>query len=171
MKSMKQKRIFSFVVVMVLTLSIISSNLVFNVFAAGNNNNWEVGGTGQNVTLSTSGSATAINFAPSYNWSTEWAQLPNKVAPIDTGTFAFKFAVHSLAGGWIPFVLCWAANAAGSLNTNGLTFLVTGNNLGIFNTSSGSYFAAPLLANVPINTSPNMCYPVTEQLEQEQMLL
>ena len=135
------------------------------------NNNWEVGGTGQNVTLSTSGSATAINFAPSYNWSTEWAQLPNKVAPIDTGTFAFKFAVNSLAGGWIPFVLCWAANAAGSLNTNGLTFLVTGNNLGIFNTSSGSYFSAPLLANVPINTSPNMCYPVTEQLEQEQMLL
>ena len=132
-----KKRLLSFLIVVIFSLSFISSNLIFNVTAAGNNN-WVVGGTGNNVTLTTSGTETNMAFGPSYNWSTEWAALPNLLAPVAPNTMAFKFRATNLAGGWIPFLLGWSPSNSGTMNSTGLFFNITTGNIEIRNCSDVS---------------------------------
>ncbi|MBE6904385.1 MAG: hypothetical protein E7480_07235 [Ruminococcaceae bacterium] len=131
---------------------IMSLALTFGISASAEAvSGWETVGT--NVTVTANGTAAQIDFNAAYNWGAEYAHLPNKLAPVAPGEFAFRFKATNLAGGWVPFVLCWSASPNGSLHSNGIFFNVTNGNIEVRDGADTAPANVGAIANKAIDTN------------------
>ena len=106
---------------------------------------WSIQNNHSNIGISHDGAETILSFQAGYDWATgELAQLQNKLVALQDNSYVFKFKADDLTGGWIPFALSWSASPNGIINTNGLIFNVTNNNLEIRNVGT-------TVANVSLN--------------------